>query len=163
MYSCHLFLISSASVRSLLFLLWALFLFISAWVIMSKKGQSEWVKVLCPDKQLHSDYLSDGSLFFPEMRICLAMGNPWSRQEPLSCFCFSPVSISHFHLCPLLSCSSAKTHTCPSVGTFSRTSFTQKLHRIQERLRWAPKSLQMVIAAMKLKDTPWKESYDQPR
>ena len=27
---------------------------------------------------------------------------------------------------------------------------------------WAPKSLQMVTAAMKLKDTPWKESYDQP-
>ena len=27
----------------------------------------------------------------------------------------------------------------------------------------APKSLKMVIAAMKLKDTPWKESYDQPR
>ena len=29
----------------------------------------------------------------------------------------------------------------------------------------APKSLQMVIAAMKLKDllNPWKESYDQPR
>ena len=27
---------------------------------------------------------------------------------------------------------------------------------------WAPKSLQMVIAAMKLKDA-WKESYDQPR
>ena len=28
---------------------------------------------------------------------------------------------------------------------------------------WAPKSLQMVIAAMKLKDaTPWKQSYDQP-
>ena len=27
----------------------------------------------------------------------------------------------------------------------------------------APKSLQMVIAARKLKDTPWKESYDQPR
>ena len=25
------------------------------------------------------------------------------------------------------------------------------------------KSLQMVIAAMKLKDTPWKESYDRPR
>ena len=32
-------------------------------------------------------------------------------------------------------------------------------------LFWAPKSLQMVIAAMKLKEmlTPWKESYDQPR
>ena len=28
---------------------------------------------------------------------------------------------------------------------------------------WAPKSLQMVTAAMKLKDSPWKESYDQPR
>ena len=25
----------------------------------------------------------------------------------------------------------------------------------------APKSLQMVIAAVKLKDTPWKKSYDQ--
>ena len=34
----------------------------------------------------------------------------------------------------------------------------------QTLLFWAPKSLQMVIAAMKLKDaTPWKESYDQPR
>ena len=29
---------------------------------------------------------------------------------------------------------------------------------------WAPKSLQMVIAAMKFKAlTPWKGSYDQPR
>ena len=28
---------------------------------------------------------------------------------------------------------------------------------------WAPKSLQMVTAAMKLKDTPWKKSYDQSR
>ena len=28
---------------------------------------------------------------------------------------------------------------------------------------WGPKLLQMVIAAMKLKDTLWKESYDQPR
>ena len=29
---------------------------------------------------------------------------------------------------------------------------------------WAPKSLQMVIAAMKLKTlTPWKESYGRPR
>ena len=27
----------------------------------------------------------------------------------------------------------------------------------------APKSLQMVTAAMKLKDSLWKESYDQPR
>ena len=27
----------------------------------------------------------------------------------------------------------------------------------------APKSLQMGTSAMKLKDTPWKKSYDQPR
>ena len=27
----------------------------------------------------------------------------------------------------------------------------------------APKSLQMVTASMKLKDAPWKKSYDQPR
>ena len=27
----------------------------------------------------------------------------------------------------------------------------------------APKSLQMVIAAVKLKDTPWKKTYDKPR
>ena len=32
-----------------------------------------------------------------------------------------------------------------------------------QTLFWgAPKSLQMVTAAMKLKGTPWKESYDQP-
>ena len=28
---------------------------------------------------------------------------------------------------------------------------------------WAPKSLQKVTAAMKLKDASWKKSYDQPR
>ena len=28
---------------------------------------------------------------------------------------------------------------------------------------WAPKSLQMVTAPVKLKDTPWKKSYDKPR
>ena len=34
----------------------------------------------------------------------------------------------------------------------------------QTLLSWAPKSLQMVAAAMKLKDvTPWKKSYGQPR
>ena len=27
----------------------------------------------------------------------------------------------------------------------------------------APKSMQIVTTALKLKDTPWKESYDQPR
>ena len=35
---------------------------------------------------------------------------------------------------------------------------------VSDFIFWAPKSLQMVIAAMKLKTlTPWKESYDQPR
>ena len=28
---------------------------------------------------------------------------------------------------------------------------------------WAPKSLQMVTAAMKLKNTTWKKSYDPPK
>ena len=33
-----------------------------------------------------------------------------------------------------------------------------------QTLFWgAPKSLQMVTAAMKLKDTPWQENYDQHR
>ena len=34
---------------------------------------------------------------------------------------------------------------------------------VSDFIFWAPKSLKMVSAAMKLKDTPWKESYDQPR
>ena len=34
---------------------------------------------------------------------------------------------------------------------------------VSDFIFWAPKSLQMVTAAMKLKDTPWKETYDQPR
>ena len=35
---------------------------------------------------------------------------------------------------------------------------------VREFIFWAPKSLQMVTAAMKLNDlVPWKKSYDQPR
>ena len=35
---------------------------------------------------------------------------------------------------------------------------------VTDLFSWAPKSLQMVTAAMKLKDAcPWKKSYDQPR
>ena len=34
---------------------------------------------------------------------------------------------------------------------------------VSDFIFWAPKSLQMVNAVMKLKDTSWKESYDQPR
>ena len=33
----------------------------------------------------------------------------------------------------------------------------------ERRFFWTPKSLQMVTTAMKLKDAPWKKSYDQPR
>ena len=39
----------------------------------------------------------------------------------------------------------------------------EKWKQCQTLFLGAPKSLQMVTAAMKLKDTPWKESYDQPR
>ena len=39
----------------------------------------------------------------------------------------------------------------------------EAVETVADFIFWAPKSLQMVIAAVKLKDTPWKESYDQPR
>ena len=40
----------------------------------------------------------------------------------------------------------------------------ETMEALSDFIFWAPKSLQMVIAAMKLKElTPWKESYDQPR
>ena len=37
----------------------------------------------------------------------------------------------------------------------------ETMETVREFVFRAPKSLQMVTAAMKLKDTPWKESYDQ--
>ena len=40
----------------------------------------------------------------------------------------------------------------------------ETVETVSDLIFGAPKSLQMVIAAMKLKElTPWKESYDQPR
>ena len=41
----------------------------------------------------------------------------------------------------------------------------ETVEAVSDFIFWgAPKSLEMVTAAMKLKDaTPWKESYDQPR
>ena len=40
----------------------------------------------------------------------------------------------------------------------------EAVETVSDFIFWAPKSLKMMIAAMKLKDvTPWKESYDQPR
>ena len=38
----------------------------------------------------------------------------------------------------------------------------QKVETVTDFLSWAPKSLWTVIAALKLKDAPWKESYDKP-
>ena len=37
------------------------------------------------------------------------------------------------------------------------------METVSDFILWAPKSLHMVIAAMKLKDTPWKERFDQRR
>ena len=39
----------------------------------------------------------------------------------------------------------------------------ETVETVADFIFWAPKSLQMVTEAMKLKDTPWKKSYDQPR
>ena len=40
----------------------------------------------------------------------------------------------------------------------------ETVETVSDFIFWAPKSLQMVTAAMKLKMlTPWKESYDKPR
>ena len=41
----------------------------------------------------------------------------------------------------------------------------ETVERVADFIFWAPKSLQMVTAAMEIKKmlTPWKKSYDQPR
>ena len=39
----------------------------------------------------------------------------------------------------------------------------ETVETVSDFIFWAPKTLKIVTAAMKLKDTPWKESYDQPR
>ena len=39
----------------------------------------------------------------------------------------------------------------------------ETVETVSDFIFWAPKSLQMVIATRNLKDTSWKESYDQPR
>ena len=45
-----------------------------------------------------------------------------------------------------------------TVHRVAESDTTERLH-----FHFLSKSLQMVTAAMKLKDTPWKKSYDQPR
>ena len=39
----------------------------------------------------------------------------------------------------------------------------ETVETVSDFILGAPKSLKMVVAAIKLKDTPWKESYEQPR
>ena len=39
----------------------------------------------------------------------------------------------------------------------------ETMETVRDYFWGAPKSLKMVTAVMKLKDTPWKKSYDQPR
>ena len=45
----------------------------------------------------------------------------------------------------------------------SRQIDGETVETVRDFIFGAPKSLQMVTAAMKLKDTPWEKSYDQPR
>ena len=57
-----------------------------------------------------------------------------------------------------------KTKTMASGPITSWQTYGETMEIVTDFIFLAPKSLQMVIAAMKLKDpTPWKESYDQPR
>ena len=39
----------------------------------------------------------------------------------------------------------------------------ETMETVKNFILGAPKSLQMVTVAMKLKDAPWKKSYDKPR
>ena len=51
-----------------------------------------------------------------------------------------------------------------SYGSFVHGKYMGEQWKQWETLFWgAPKSLQMVTAAMKLKDAPWKKSYDKSR
>ena len=56
-----------------------------------------------------------------------------------------------------------KTKIMASGPTTSWEIDRETVETVSDFIFWAPKSLQMVTAAMKLKDTPWKKSYDQPR
>ena len=56
-----------------------------------------------------------------------------------------------------------KTKIMASGPFTSRQTDGEKWQEWETLFFGAPKSLQMVIAAMKLKDTLWKESYDQTR
>ena len=56
-----------------------------------------------------------------------------------------------------------KTKIMASGPTTSWEIDGETVETMRDFIFLVPKSLQMVTAAMKLKDTPWKKSYDQPR
>ena len=56
-----------------------------------------------------------------------------------------------------------KTKIMASGPTISWEIDGETVEAVSDFIFWSPKSLQMVIAAMRLKDAPWKENYDQPR
>ena len=56
-----------------------------------------------------------------------------------------------------------KTKIMASAPITSRQIDGETVEAVWDYFGGAPKSLQMVTTAMKLKDTPWKKSYDQPR
>ena len=56
-----------------------------------------------------------------------------------------------------------KTKIMASGPITSQQIDEETVETVSDFILGAPKSLQMVIAAMKSKDTPWKESYDQSR
>ena len=56
-----------------------------------------------------------------------------------------------------------KTKIMASGPITSRQIDEETVETVADFIFLAPKSLQMVTAAMKLKDAPWKKSYDQPR
>ena len=51
---------------------------------------------------------------------------------------------------------------CRSILILPTPIDGKTVETVSDLILGGPKSLEMVIAAMKFKDTPWKESYDQP-
>ena len=63
-----------------------------------------------------------------------------------------------------LKCNIQKTQIMASGPITSWQIDGETVETVSDFILGAPKSLRMMIAAMKLKTlTPWKESYDQPR
>ena len=50
-----------------------------------------------------------------------------------------------------------------SSSIASRQIGGETVETVTDFIMGAPKSMKMVTAAMKLKDSPWKKSYEQPR